>query len=256
MTGISETIGGTNSGGGTAVDTIDASSVMDDGASTARLTFAGNGNMSRIALSTPQSSVSLGAVDCSTAPTCAADNASSLAVVVNPAVAPPFFGGWNYQTYGVWLQQTGPTTFRAGAMSAGAVTPGNAVPTTGSAIFSGLATGFFVLGASSFATAAQMSATVTFSATTPSIDFLTTGTMMSALDGTGSAPNGSLDLNGTLTYAPGSSQFNGPVNSAGGMSGFANGRFYGPAAKEIGGVYSLTDGATGRLLGAFGGRQP
>jgi hypothetical protein len=260
MTGISETISGTNTGGGTGVVTINTNSTLDTANSTARLTFDANGNMSRIAVSSPSSSVSLAPVDCGTAPTCAASNANNLVVAINPAVAPPFFGGWHYQTYGVWLSQTGPSTFTAGAMSAGAVTPGNAVPTTGGAVFSGLATGFYVdTGGVSFATAAQMSANVTFSATAPSIAFTTFGTTTNALDGiSGSGPNPSLDLTGTLTYTPGSSQFNGQVNSAGGLSGDANGRFYGPAAQEIGGVYSLRrlTGGLERMLGAFGGRQP
>jgi hypothetical protein len=70
-------------------------------------------------------------------------------------------------------------------------------------------------------------------------------------------PGPALDLTGTLTYAPGSSQFIGPVTSGNGLSGNANGRFYGPAAQEIGGVYSLTGiDPLMRMLGAFGGRRP
>jgi hypothetical protein len=45
--------------------------------------------------------------------------------------------GWNYQSFGVWMNNMNATTFQAGAVSAGAVTPGNAVPTTGSATFTG-----------------------------------------------------------------------------------------------------------------------
>ena len=265
MTGISETISGTNTGGGTVVNTI-GSSALDETGSTLRLTYSGSStNPTAMSVSTPISSVSFSsAVDCSTPPTCAASNASSLLVITNPQATLPFPPGfiypWNYQTYGVWLQQTGPTTFTAGAISAGAITPGIAVPTLGTGNFSGLATGFYVdAGGVSFATAASMSADVNFS--TQTIDFRTTGTMANLLNGGGGGPMPGLDLTGTnLTYAPGSSRFSGQVTSQSGtMTGDANGRFYGPAAQEIGGVYSLQGNALGsreRMLGGFGGRRP
>lgn len=48
------------------------------------------------------------------------------------------------------------------------------------------------------------------------------------------------DLNGNLSYAPGINAFSGSVQTNNGQqSGQGAGRFYGPAAQEIGGVYSL-----------------
>jgi hypothetical protein len=258
MTGTSESISGTNSGGGTVVNTI-GDSALDETRSTLKLTYGGSPtNPTAMSTSTPASNVSFGSgVDCSLLPTCAATNANSLLVVVNPAFGPPF-GSWNYQTYGVWLQQTGQTTFTAGAISAGAATPGNAVPLSGTGNFSGIATGFYINpGGTAFATAATMTADVDFFGRT--VDFRTVSTMTNPLDGSPGGLNPNLDINmSNVNYASGSSQFGGTVQSAGGMTGRVNGRFFGPAAQEIGGVYSLTGGALSleRMMGAFGGRRP
>jgi hypothetical protein len=68
-----------------------------------------------------------------------------------------------------------------------------------------------------------------------------------------------LDLHGTLTLVPGTNQFNGAVTTPSmfpALNGNVTGRFYGPAADEIGGVFALT-GATNphALLGSFGGKR-
>jgi hypothetical protein len=255
MTGISETIGGTTDVSGTQVLSLDPSTVLDSASSTARLTYDVSGNISQVNIRTPQSSFSVSPIDCTSPPLCVGANATSEIVAVNPELAPPFFGGWNYQTFGVWLQQTGPSSFRAGGISVGAVTP--AMPTTGTANFSGLASGFFVSGASAFATASTMTADVDFQLR--SINFATQNTTTVSFAGGPSTSAPGLDFNGTVIYNPGSNQFRVPVTTTAccfNMSGDVNGRFYGPAAQEIGGVYSLTDGGSNRMLGAFGGRRP
>ena len=61
-----------------------------------------------------------------------------------------------------------------------------------------------------------------------------------------------LNMSGTLTYAPGQNLFAGTVTSAT-MTGTASGRFYGPNAEEIGGIYSLSGGGAGHY-GAFFGK--
>ena len=130
------------------------------------------------------------------------------------------------------------------------------MPGTGTATFTGLASGFYVdnLGIPYF-TAANMSANADFGART--IGFSTTNSTMSDLN-TGAGPMSAtgLNLSGTLTYTSGSSRFTGSVTSVNGMSGNANGRFYGPNAEEIGGVYGVAATGVGSMLGAFGGRRP
>ena len=71
-----------------------------------------------------------------------------------------------------------------------------------------------------------------------------------------------LNLNGTLAYAQGSNQFTGNVTAPGvALHGSATGRFYGPAAQELGGTYRLTpDDPFGNpratMMGGFGGKRP
>jgi hypothetical protein len=101
-----------------------------------------------------------------------------------------------------------------------------------------------------------MTATVDFGART--VDFRTTGTTIGNLS-TGGSPisRPGLDLRGNLGYAAGTNQFTGGVSTADtSLNGSATGRFYGPAAQEIGGVYSLTGAGQSSLIGGFGGKRP
>jgi hypothetical protein len=224
---------------------------LDGGSSTAQLTFDGSNNLSAMSFSAPQSSAAYSGVDCSSGVVCTGETATSAGVAADARAF-----GWNYQSFGVWLNETSPTTFQAGAMSAGAVTPGSAVPLAGNPTFLGLTSGFYVDTAGvPYFTSASLSANVNFG--TQSILFSTTNTTIGNLS-TGTAPISASGLNmtGTLTYAPGSSQFTGPVTAPGvSLSGTATGRFYGPAAEEIGGVYRLTGTAPSSMIGAFGGRR-
>ena len=70
-------------------------------------------------------------------------------------------------------------------------------------------------------------------------------------------PNAGFDLSGTMTYAQGVNAFSGTVRSVNGqLAGQGAGRFFGPTAQEIGGVYSLHSlGTTGVMIGAFGGKR-
>jgi hypothetical protein len=241
MSGISETVSGTIDASGVVTPNA---SVLDTANSTARLTYDGNRNLSQISFGTPQASESFRGISCSEG-VCGAETATSFVIAIDaPAI------GWDYQSFGVWLTSS-PTTFQVGAMSAGAVTPGSAVPTTGTGSFLGVAAGFYVdTFGQPFGTAAVMNAEADFSRR--EIAFSTTGTTLINLNN-GAQPDGTgLNLSGTLRYDAGSSQFLGTVNTQSpGLSGTANGKFYGPTAQEIGGVYSLT--GAGRMIGAFGG---
>jgi hypothetical protein len=58
-----------------------------------------------------------------------------------------------------------------------------------------------------------------------------------------------------LGYGHGSSQFSGSITSGNGLAGSATGRFYGPKAEEIGGVYGLQSSNGSRMVGGFGGKR-
>jgi len=68
-----------------------------------------------------------------------------------------------------------------------------------------------------------------------------------------------LNLNGSASWAEGTGDFNGTMRAANGLSGDMKGRFYGPAAEEIGGVYGLhgqdAKGEAVHYVGGFGGRR-
>jgi hypothetical protein len=96
-------------------------------------------------------------------------------------------------------------------------------------------------------TTAALSAPVNFEAR--EIGFATSNTITS---GQRSMPE--LDISSTLRYSAGVNNFSAAVQNQGGdMSGQAQGRFYGPAAQEIGGVYSLS--SAGRIQILTGARS-
>ena len=68
-----------------------------------------------------------------------------------------------------------------------------------------------------------------------------------------------LNLSGAATWASDSTDFKGTMKAANGLSGEMKGRFYGPAAEEIGGVYGLsgqdTKGQEIHYVGGFGGQR-
>jgi hypothetical protein len=98
-----------------------------------------------------------------------------------------------------------------------------------------------------------MSANVDFGVRT--VVFTTSGTQALTASGTALPNAQGLNLSGTAQYSIGTNQFVVPVTTANSqLSGNANGRFYGPAAQEIGGVYNLT-GSGASMGGAFGGKQ-
>jgi hypothetical protein len=246
MTGNAQTASGTLSG-----STVTAANLGPaDEAGSLRLTYNGSGTVSAINFSTPSASASFNDVTCQLG-VCGADTATSTVVGIDAKTI-----GWNYQTFGIWLQRPSPTTFQAGAMSAGAVTPANAVPTSGPANFSGIASGFYVnQSGAAFVTTAEMTAAVDFGAR--SVLFATDDTRITNLDGSGLPSSaGQLNLSGNLTYDPVPNRFTGAVNTQDTtLNGSATGRFYGPQAQEMGGTYGLTGAGPSRMIGAFGAKK-
>ena len=169
-------------------------------------------------------------------------------------VANPYLLGWNYQSFGVW-NVTDPSWVGFGAATFGAATPASAVPTSGNASFTGKLGGLYVspAGQGSIATA-DVRVDANFSAR--SLSFASSGTTITRDLATSTAAS-NLNLSGTLTYLPASNAFTGTLTNAGGtMSGSSKGRFYGPTAQELGGVFTLKS-PTGveTFAGAYGGKR-
>ena len=177
-------------------------------------------------------------------------------------LANPVKKQWEYQTYASWITGLSTNSGEMGAMSAGWQTSANNMPSTGTATYSGTASGIYQSSSQFYYTHADMSAMADFSAR--SINFQTVSTQKeSDLTNTSSSttlttePN--LNLNGTLTWSSGSNSFTGNVSSAhtsGAYTGTVSGNFFGPSAEEIGGTFSLTNsGGSAVYQGAFGGKQ-
>ena len=219
---------------------------------TVKFSFDSARQMSGIEITSPQASLSFDAVKCQGG-VCSGENPGSFAVAIDPSAQ-----GWNYQTFGVWAMEGAQLpSIRIGAMSAGGPTSGNSVPTTGTAVFTGLAAGLYIDPAGTlWATAASMRAEANFASR--SILFSTSNTMRGAevTAPTGaSIADGNLNLSGTLSYAQGVNNFSGALQSQNGaLSGRGEGKFYGPKAEEIGGVYSLSGSGPSRMIGGFGGK--
>jgi hypothetical protein len=257
--GMSQTMAATftvAANGDVTITSISPFSTVDTGVSSATLTFGSSRQLTGLQINAPAGSASWdatllggGSVSCGNGVCTASKNSgASEALTIDP-----YFVGWNYQSFGVW--QTGTTTSGTfGAMSFGAPTPVGGLPSIVNAVYTGLTAGVYVDATGQlFGTSATMSTTVNFVART--VNFSTTGTVVSRPSVVGTTPNAGLDLSGTVTYAPGTAQFLVPVATANSqLSGTANGRFYGPAAQEIGGVYSL-QGAGQSMGGAFGGKR-
>jgi hypothetical protein len=277
--GISQTVSATTAPFGNVTSTL--VNAVDSASSSAQLTYAGIGSgtaippaVSAFSFNSPTSNVSFSglSVQCGTAGTgfCSASNSNSVAVVINPLDPPSPNLAWNYQSFGYWLVLASGTSTIAGAMSFGNPTPAAGVPVGGTATYSGVSGGTYVdqTGAV-FIQRATLIAGADFGART--VSFQTTGTQTAPVPTplgmpTTFTPNAFLDIIPvtTLAYSPVTNQFTGIVKAPGAtgtilsptLTGTVTGRFYGPAAQEIGGVFFLKAG-TGpeTMLGGFGGKQ-
>lgn len=165
------------------------------------------------------------------------------------AAADAYELGWNYQTFGVWTNGA-----YAEAASAGSVSPASAIPASGSATFNGKLAGLYVspAGVGSVA-AADVRVDADFSARSLSLASIGTTTTR---DFAAATATPDLNLSGTLTYAPGNNAFAGTITSASGMSGTSKGRFYGPGAQELGGVFAVRSAGTAEsFTGAYGAKR-
>ncbi|HEY7238047.1 MAG TPA: transferrin-binding protein-like solute binding protein [Burkholderiales bacterium] len=249
MSGSATTISGTQTSNGP----VTSVSPDTSGDSNLTLGFDSQSKLTALAISAPEGNVSFDrsaghSISCSGGGVCKASSPTASAVIGDA-----LGNGWNYQTYGVWAVQSGPTSFVLGGVSAGKATPGNAVPTTGTATFFGNASGYFIDTAGiRSSTSAAMTANVDFQ--NRAIGFSTIDTtLVNSTTGAASSKQ-ELDVLGSLSWAPGVNNFSGQVQTRDrNLNGSASGKFYGPTAEEIGGTYSLSGGGTSRLVGGFGG---
>jgi hypothetical protein len=161
-----------------------------------------------------------------------------------------------YTTYGLWLSGTGPDAsrgFAARVFVAGQATPAGAVPTTGSATYTGIVDGYVSAEGTGYR---LLGSTGTLTA-----NFATGGINTSlALRGNSDVDTGRLGENetfgtvtGTGSIGAGTNQYTGTLSGLG-ASGRFNGSFFGPAGSETGYSFSLSgDGNT--AAGVFVGKQ-
>lgn len=168
--------------------------------------------------------------------------------------ANPYRLGWQYQSFGVWDVAYDGSRY-VGGTTYGALTPASAVPTSGSATFSGKLAGFYLPAAGEGALAtADLRVGANFG--TRTLSLASSGTTLTR-ELAGSVAAANLDLAGTLTYAPGTNAFSGRLsNAAGTLEGPSRGQFYGPSAQELGGAFELRSGASREMfIGAYGGKR-
>lgn len=240
------------------VTSISTPTAVDTAASSFTETLNSSGAITKVVITSPTGSV--------TFDTAAGDTIDHLAIdptisaAVNSAgtsvalAADPGAQGWNYQSFGVWETGRGTGSGRAGVMSIGAPTTGSAIPTSGTATFIGKLGGIYVDAAGdNFVTASTLSVNANFG--TRTLGLSSTGTIKSPdLITTSSAPN--LNLTGTLAYAAGTNSFAGTLTNGGTLSGTSTGRFYGPNAEELGGVFILkANSGVETYGGAYGAKR-
>lgn len=168
--------------------------------------------------------------------------------------------GFSYTQIGSWGQCSanciaGTTTEVVGIFVRGEATAPANIPTTGSFTYNGTAFGVGTDSAGNVASGlSNMAANANFASR--SIAFSTSGTVITpSATGVG-VSDPTFDMVGTLTYAAGQNLFTGTVTAGSGVTaqtGTATGRFNGPAAQEIGGVFSLS-GSGRSLIGGFTGK--
>ena len=221
-----------------------------------QLTITANATTTFSTTSSATFGVQVGSVDSHVAAVYNSNVLSSATAIAIYPVIKDMTTAWEYQTFGAW--ETGRTTTSAtvGAASVGSATSYAGIPTTGTGTYSGVSGGVYV-DSSGGVNFTKSTVTLTTDYANKSIAFVTASTSSvnttKGLSAT-AITRTNLDLTGTLSWSS-SNSFSGTVANASGtsLSGNAYGRFYGPAAVEAGGVFSVkTASGVERYIGAFG----
>ena len=242
----------------TAVTSVTDKGVSKTGASAALTYYDDDGSIQKIVIKTPYSSVTWDktkgdTIDATDVAMVATDAAGAKIGVVVNATHPKV--DWKYQTFGLWETGLDTGSGTVGAISVGAQTAASAIPTTGVATFIGISGGIYLneAGTKNYITASALTAEVDFLGRT--IDLSTTATeKLDSVTGL-TTLDPSLNMQGTLSYTPTVNSFTGDVATTGGLTGTSTGQFYGPAAQELGGVFSLTGAGMENYAGGYGAKK-
>lgn len=159
--------------------------------------------------------------------------------------------GFEYQSYGVWLNGIDVGMGIIAAMTAGAATPASGVPVADVAVYNGSSTGFYVDPAGEpFLAFADFDATVDFD--TLAMIVFSTDTQVLNANTLVTSTNLALDYTGVGAVAPDGS-FTTAI-AATDLAGTLDGKLYGPTAQELGGTFAMS-GPNGSYIGAVGAAQ-
>jgi len=174
--------------------------------------------------------------------------------------------GYSYVAVGSWATRNGNTgPLQSNSFySFGYDTPGSGMPTTGTAQFAGIATGNVFQTNNGTIIATEVDGKANLSANFSSGQVTGSLTQMqqsSGLSTGGTLPWNDVSLNASI--APGTNKFSGTTaatsapgtgfSMAASATGHVDGAFYGPAAQNVGAVWSLSDGSRS-AIGAFAGK--
>lgn len=162
-------------------------------------------------------------------------------VVVNEASA-----GFEYQTFGTWVTGYGTRSGTAGSGSYGLRTTSAQMPSGTTATYQGASLGQARLAdGQPYITTSDVTVSTNFATATIS----STNTQAVNLNTAASRSASELDFSGRGAIS--GSGFTAPVSGSG-VSGTANGQFYGPTASEVGGTFQTSGPGGVEYGGAFG----
>ncbi|WP_052122330.1 transferrin-binding protein-like solute binding protein [Chelonobacter oris] len=176
-------------------------------------------------------------------------NASPAYFFRDPAVA-----DWNYQTYGSF-KATGNIEADAVYQSIGDQTPVASLPTQGQGEYKGISSGTKHRSNGTDLITADVTVKADFGKR--ELEFKTDNTKVYQFDKNEGTEKADLDLSGTAKWHSASNNFKGEIKTADQkMTGQVDGRFYGPNADEIGGVFGVSNSdKSENYLGGFGARR-
>lgn len=165
-------------------------------------------------------------------------------------MANPYDHGWDYQTFGTWVTGAGTGSGAVGNYSVGVVSTGSAIPTSGSGTYTGSTGGRYSdASGNDYFTSSTLSASANYATRSVSMTSSSTATTRDLLT---SSTDANLDFTGTMTYAAATNNLSGTITTTGGSNGTVTGHFYGPAAEELGGTFSVAPVGVEAYFGSFG----
>ena len=174
----------------------------------------------------------------------------------------PAAAGWSYQTFGTFFGGANGGYLKnrrdvlLGYQSIGRPTKASEMPTRDGADYTGITHAYY----NSAQVTAHNKIHADFGARTLSYETTDTSVLHTfGAFGHVIEDRPDLNLNGAASWAEGTGDFNGTMKAANGLTGEMKGRFYGPNADEVGGVYGLSGqdskGEAVHYVGGFGARR-